>query len=100
MRVRLPIVPLMMKHGIASSGAAPDPGTRSRSGVALFQGELKQRPVRASLGLAVEYAMFASGASLALGLFATRVPLRLVDRVLGLRLRERFTDLLAKVSPG
>lgn len=71
-----------------------------QSGVALFQAALRERPLRTSAGLAAEYAMFASGLGLALGLFATRVPLRLLDRALGLQLRERFIALLARVSPG
>jgi hypothetical protein len=57
-------------------------------------------PLRAGLGLFVEYAMFASAVFLALMLFATRVPLRVVDRAFGWRLRERFVDFLARVSPG
>lgn len=89
-----------MNHRAPPSTSAKDPNDTTRRGVALFQAELQAQPIRASLGLGVEYAMFASGASLALGLFATRVPLRLIDRALGLRLRERFIDLLAKASPG
>lgn len=75
----------------------------SHSGVASFQAALRahrEHPLRTSAGLATEYAMFASGLGLALGLFATRVPLRLLDRALGLRLRERFVELIARVSPG
>lgn len=44
--------------------------------------------------------MFAAAVFLALGLFLTRVPLGMVDRAFGFRLRERFIDLLARVSPG
>ena len=44
--------------------------------------------------------MFASGVFLALCLFLTRVPLRLVDRAFGLRLRERFIERIARLSPG
>jgi hypothetical protein len=44
--------------------------------------------------------MFAAAVFLALGLFLTRAPLRVLDRTLGWRLRERFVDLLARVSPG
>lgn len=72
----------------------------SQSGVALFQAALRERPLRTSVGLATEYAMFASGLGLALGLFATRVPMRVLDRALGLRLRERFIALIARISPG
>jgi len=57
-------------------------------------------PLRDGLGLFVEYAMFASAVFLALMLFATRVPLRVLDRAFGWRLRERFVDFLARVSPG
>jgi hypothetical protein len=89
-----------MTHRAPPSTVANSPDDTRPSGVALFQAELQAKPLRTSLGLGVEYAMFASGASLALGLFATRVPLRLIDRAFGLRLRERFIDLLAKASPG
>ncbi len=63
-------------------------------------GPARRTPFQAGLGLFVEYAMFASAVFLALALFATRVPLRLLDRAFGLRLRERFVDFLARVSPG
>jgi hypothetical protein len=71
-----------------------------RGGVAFFRDALRERPLRAVAGLVVEWAMFASAVGLALALFATRIPLRFIDRVFGLRLRERFIDLLARVSPG
>jgi hypothetical protein len=61
---------------------------------------LRERPLVAGFVLGLEYAMFASAVGLALGLFATRVPLRVADRMFGLRLRERFVELLARVSPG
>ena len=78
-----------------------DPSARtSRSSVELFQDALRERPIRASVGLGVEYAMFASAVGLALALFATRVPLRILDRAFGLELRDRFVELLARVSPG
>jgi hypothetical protein len=75
------------------------PGTHP-SAVGLFRAAARDRPVRAGFGLGVEYAMFASAVGLALGLFVTRVPLRVADRVLGLRVRERFIALLARISPG
>jgi hypothetical protein len=59
-----------------------------------------KNPARASFDLVVEYLMFASAVFLALVLFATRVPLRLLDHTLGLRLRERFVDFIARLSPG
>jgi hypothetical protein len=67
---------------------------------ARFGDALRDKPLRASVGLGVEYAMFASAVGLAATLFATRVPLRITDRVLGTRLRDRFVELLARVSPG
>jgi hypothetical protein len=70
------------------------------SATARFGSALRDRPFQVSAGLGVEYAMFASGVGLALCLFATRVPLRVTDRLLGLRLRDRFVELLARVSPG
>lgn len=70
------------------------------SGVVLFLAAARRSPVRTALGLVVEYLMFASAVFLAVCLLATRVPLRALDGALGLRLRERFVELLAKVSPG
>jgi len=58
------------------------------------------RALSTVVGLGLEYLMFASAIFLALLLFATRVPLRILDRALGLRLRERVVDFLAWVSPG
>jgi hypothetical protein len=88
-----------MNRGTESTNAASDPGARP-SAVGAFGTALRERPIRTGLGLGVEYAMFASGVGLAVGLFTTRVPLRIVDRALGLRLRERFVHLLARISPG
>jgi len=73
---------------------------RQQSVFELFEASVRERPIRACAGLAVEYAMFAAAVALALGLAATRVPLRIVDRTLGLNLREHFVELLARVSPG
>lgn len=70
------------------------------SGFALFLAAARKNPVRSALGLIVEYAMFASAIFLALSLLVTRVPLRVLDGAFGLRLRERFVDFIAKVSPG
>lgn len=70
------------------------------SAAELYKAALRERPLGASLGLGIEYAMFAAGLGLAIALFATRVPLRLLDRALGLRTRERFVQFLARVSPG
>jgi hypothetical protein len=88
-----------MNRGTESSNTASAPGTR-QSAAGAFGAALRVRPIRTAGGLAVEYAMFASGVGLALGLFVTRVPLRIADRALGLRVRERFVDLIAKISPG
>jgi hypothetical protein len=71
-----------------------------RSGAEHFREAWRQKPVRTSLGLAIEYGMFASAVGLAAGLFLTRWPMRAVDRATGLRLRERFIELLARISPG
>lgn len=57
-------------------------------------------PARAALGFVLEYLMFASAVFLALMLLVTRVPLRVLDGALGLRLRERFVDFIARLSPG
>jgi hypothetical protein len=80
--------------------AAPDPSNVQVSALSAFTGAAKERPVGVVSGLVVEYLMFASAVFLALLLFATRVPLRVLDTTFGLRLRERFVDFLARVSPG
>jgi hypothetical protein len=86
----------------ASTAPAPAGASRivTRSAPALFGAELRRSPLRTVLFLFVEYAMFASAVFLALGLFLTRVPLRITDRVFGLRLRQRFVDGIARLSPG
>jgi hypothetical protein len=88
-----------MNRGTEPTNAVSPAGART-SAVERFRAAARDEPVRAGLGLGLEYAMFASAVGLALGLFATRVPLRVADRVLGLRVRERFISLLARISPG
>ena len=82
--------------------AAPAHDTKieSQSGPALFGEALREHPVRTSLGLAVEYLTFGSAVFMALSLYATRKPMEAVDRALGLGLRQRFVDFIARVSPG
>lgn len=91
-----------MNPGADSSTPAPDLAARtpSRDPFALYGAALRHQPLRSGLGLFIEYAMFASAVFLALALFLTRVPLRLIDRSFGLRLRERFIDGIARISPG
>ena len=81
-------------QGTASSGRS------NLNAFELFGEALRERPLGASAGLIAEYGMFASALVLAGSLYATRVPLAAVDRALGLRLRERFIELIARVSPG
>ena len=88
-----------MNRGTEPSNTGSQPGANQRA-VGLFRNAARGRAIRATLGLGVEYAMFASAVGLALGLFATRVPLRALDRALGLRVRERFIELIARISPG
>jgi hypothetical protein len=76
------------------------PELRTRSGVGLFRAALRERPVGAAAGLVVEYLTFASAVFLAITLYLTRHPMGFLDRVLGLRLRERFVDFIARISPG
>jgi hypothetical protein len=79
----------------------PDAETlESRSGLRLFGTALAGKPLRTSFGLAAEYLTFGSAVFMALSLYATRKPMAAVDRALGLRLRERFVDFIARVSPG
>lgn len=79
---------------------APAAKLESQSGTALFKAALQEKPVTTSFGLVVEYLTFGSAVFLAVSLYLTRRPMAFVDRVLGLRLRERFIDLIARVSPG
>jgi len=72
----------------------------NQTAVRLFRAALAEKPVRTSLGLAGEYLTFGSAVFMALSLYATRKPMAAVDRALGLRLRERFVDFIARVSPG
>jgi hypothetical protein len=71
-----------------------------RSGLGLFGRELRTRPFRTIAWLFVEYAMFFAAVLLALLLWATRRPLAAIDDRFGLRLRERFVDVIARISPG
>jgi hypothetical protein len=87
-----------MNRGIEPT-ALTEPSPSGRA-VSLFRAAARGRALQATAGLAVEYAMFASAVGLALTLFVTRVPMRAVDRALGVRARERFVELLARVSPG
>jgi hypothetical protein len=67
---------------------------------ALFRDRLARAPFRTLLRLLGGYGSFVVAICLVLGLFATRAPLRVLDRALGLRLRSRFIELLARISPG
>lgn len=69
-------------------------------GIELFGQKLSRSPARTLLGLALEYAGFLAAVVFVVLLLVTRVPLRLVDRALGTRTRERLIELLARVSPG
>jgi hypothetical protein len=83
------------------SGPPPASHARkSQNAFELFGEALGQRPLGASAGLIAEYGMFASALVLAGSLYVTKVPMAAVDRALGLRLRERFIELIARVSPG
>lgn len=88
-------------------GDDTDPTTPARpsrnaspSALAFYGEALRKSPLRTGFGLLIEYAMFASAILLAVALFLTRVPLGILDRSLGLRLREGFVNLLARISPG
>jgi hypothetical protein len=89
-----------MNHGADSSTPAPGDRKTNQDGPALFWAAFRQRPFQVGFGLIVEYLMFAAGVFLALSLFVLRVPLRLLDQALGLQLRERFIDFIARLSPG
>lgn len=69
-------------------------------GLALFGDRLRREPVRAVGAVMADYATYAAMCGFALGLAATRAPLRAIDGALGTRLRERAIDAIARVSPG
>jgi hypothetical protein len=98
---RYPSRPVLqpMNEALERSPVAP-PELGTRSGVGLFREALREKPVSTAAGLVLEYLTFASAVFLALSLYLTRHPMAFLDRVLGLRLRERFVELIAKVSPG
>jgi hypothetical protein len=73
---------------------------RPESALAYFGRAFRRRPLRVTLGLGVEYATFAAAVFLAILLLVTRYPLAFTDRVLGTRMRDRFVDAIAKLSPG
>jgi hypothetical protein len=89
-----------MNDGVDPSPLSLAKRKTSQDGIALFWAALRKSPLRKGVGLLIEYAMFAAGVFLALALLLARVPLRFIDRALGLRLRERFIDFVARLSPG
>jgi hypothetical protein len=89
-----------MKQAADPSPLASSPRKTSVSAWGSYSSALRTRPFGTSFGLVVEYLMFASAVFLAVSLYLTRVPMRAIDRAFGLRLRERFVELLARVSPG
>jgi hypothetical protein len=84
----------------STSTLAPAQREATQSAFGLFWAAFRRGPLTTGFGLILEYLMFASAVFLALSLYLTRVPMRFVDRVLGLRLRERFIELIARLSPG
>jgi hypothetical protein len=70
------------------------------SSLSLFWKDSRGNPLVAAYKLAAEYLTFFAAVGFALTLGATRLPMRVLDRALGLRLRERFIDLIARISPG
>jgi hypothetical protein len=65
-----------------------------------FSRQLHDQPLRTLLGLAYEYAGYVAACVFVLLLLASRVPLRVLDRIPGLRIRERIIELISRVSPG
>ncbi len=65
-----------------------------------FGQELRRRPAGTLLALLLEYLQYMGGILFSLLLLLTRVPLRLIDRATGLRLRERLIDRVASLFPG
>jgi hypothetical protein len=74
--------------------------TAQRGSMELYRTASEGRAIGAVFGLVGEYFTFAAAVGFAIFLGVTRVPLRLVDRAFGLQLRERFIDLIARISPG
>ena len=65
-----------------------------------FGRELRRRPAAALLWLLLEYLQYMGGIGFSLVLLITRVPLRILDRITGLRVRERLIETVARLFPG
>jgi hypothetical protein len=90
-----------MDQGVGSISAGENAQDRAHQDpYRLYAAALRARPIGVGLGLGIEYLTFAAGLFLALLLFLTRVPMRIIDRTFGLRLREHCVNALARISPG
>lgn len=69
-------------------------------GLSLFWLSVKRRPLATLFGLPLEYLTFFAAVLFGIFLLLTRAPLAAIDRASGSRLRERFIELIARISPG
>jgi hypothetical protein len=95
----------------AAGTTTPEAGSRGACGAgpaaaavmkpaARFALQLRSRPLRTLAGLCLEYAGYVAACCFVLLLLATRLPFAWLDRIPGLRLRERCIELISRVSPG
>lgn len=70
------------------------------SGLRLFLAKLRARPTAALAGLLLDYATYAAMVPFFVLLWTFKWPLRLLDRVTGLRVRKAIVDAIAKVAHG
>jgi hypothetical protein len=68
--------------------------------VNLFRQKIAEKPLRAVVDLCVDYAVYTGICFFVLFLFLSKGPLRLVDAITGLSVRERLIELIARLSSG
>ena len=68
------------------------------SGFPVFARQFKKNPVRASVGLAADYFIYVGMFAFVLAIILLRYPLKAVDSVFGLELREKLVNLVGKIS--
>jgi hypothetical protein len=66
----------------------------------LLRDDLAKHPYQTIIGIFLEYAGFVAACLFVAVLWVTRLPLRYLDETLGLSIRRRAIEVVAKLSPG
>ncbi len=69
-------------------------------GLSLFRKKFSKEPLRVLWHLCVDYAVYTGICFFVLFLLLSKGPLRLVDAVAGLSVRERLIEIIARLSNG